>query len=206
MSLLSCTQSFRECFSCVFSCPILFRHFCQGAVWRGEGERGSRGPPWTWGWPAGCSLPRSCRHPSVSPSAALKATIDQLTEHFTAAALDRPSEKLIAVNSQQIEPHRLVSWFHQWAPGLPFLITPVGFPHIGRGTHWWVRERGRERKAKRERSGNWNKAAFPRVGSFLNLCQETGSRWFTANLVCGLLENLIRESRIKLSSKPNSAN
>lgn len=49
----------------------------------------------------------------VSPSAALKATIDQLTERFTAAALDRPSGKLIAVDSQQIEPHQLVSWPHQ---------------------------------------------------------------------------------------------
>lgn len=46
---------------------------------------------------------------AISPWAALKATIDQLAERFTAAALDRPSEKLMAVNSQQIEAHRLVS-------------------------------------------------------------------------------------------------
>ena len=75
----------------------------------GEGKRFQR-LTLDLGWPAGCRLPRGCRHHFISPSAALKATIDQLAERFTAAALDRPSEKLIAVNSQQIEPHRLVSW------------------------------------------------------------------------------------------------
>lgn len=29
-------QSFQECLSCVSSCPILFWHFCRGAVRRGE--------------------------------------------------------------------------------------------------------------------------------------------------------------------------
>lgn len=57
------------------------------------------------GWPDGYRLARGCRHHCVSPSAARKAIIDQLAEGFTAAASDRPSEKLIAVNSQQIEPH-----------------------------------------------------------------------------------------------------
>ena len=56
--------------------------------------------------------PEAAAAAAVSPWAALKATIDQLAERFAAAALDRPSEKLMAVNSQQIEAHRLVSWSH----------------------------------------------------------------------------------------------
>lgn len=65
------------------------------------------------GLASSCRLPPRCRHHFASPSAALKATIDQSPERFAAAALDGPSEKLIVVNSQQIKPHQLVSWAHQ---------------------------------------------------------------------------------------------
>lgn len=66
-------------------------------------------------WPAGCSVSRSCRHHFIPPWATPKATTDQLKlSAFTAAALDRPSEKLMAVNSQQTEAHRLVSWSHEF--------------------------------------------------------------------------------------------
>lgn len=110
----------------------------------GEG-RGCGGWPWARAGLLAADCPAAAAT-LVSPSAALKATIDQLTERFTAAALDRPSGKLIAVDSQQIEPHQLVSWPHQWAPWLPFLITPVGLLHSAQGT-------GREREREGEREG-----------------------------------------------------
>lgn len=56
-------QSFPEHFSCVSNCPVLFWHFCQGAVWWGERVyRLTLG----LGRPAGCRLPRGCRHPCLS--------------------------------------------------------------------------------------------------------------------------------------------
>lgn len=116
----------------------------------GEG-RGCGGWPWAQAGLLAADCPAAAAT-LVSPSAALKATIDQLTERFTAAALDRPSGKLIAVDSQQIEPHQLVSWPHQWAPWLPFLITPVGLLHSGQGTGR-ERERGRKRRRKAETEG-----------------------------------------------------
>lgn len=134
-------RSFQECFSCVSSYCILFWHFCQGAMWRGA--RGQRVQQLTLdaGWPAGCRLPRSCRHHFVPPWATPKATTDQLAECFTAAALDRPSEKLMAVNSSRLRHIGL-------SPGpmsflAPLLITPVSFLHISQGKTW--RERDREK-------------------------------------------------------------
>lgn len=147
------------------------------------------------GWPAGCRLPRGCRHHFVSPSVALKATIDQCAERFTAAALDGPSKKLNAVNSQQNEAHRLVSWSHQWAPWLP--CFNYSSRPSGNWPRWWEKER-----AGGQRKGDCNKT---REDGY-TLCQETGSHLFTVKLGRGLLENLIRESRIKWSSRPNSAN
>lgn len=95
-----------------FQLPHLVLTLLPGSfVESGEGERMQR-LTLGLGWPAGYRLPCGCRHQSVSPSAALKATIDQLTERFAAAALDRHSEKLITVKSQQIEPRRLVSGPH----------------------------------------------------------------------------------------------
>lgn len=110
------------------------------------------------GWPAGCRLPWGCRHHFVCPSAALRATIDQLTERFAVAALDGPSEKLIVASSQQIKPHQLVSWSHQWASWLPFLITLAWWPR-----HGSEREREIRRKTERERRGlKWH--SFPQRG------------------------------------------
>lgn len=118
MNFLSSPHRASRNVSCVFpAAPSCFdtsaRELC------GEGRRGRiQRLTLDLGSPAGCRLPRGCHHHFGSPSAALKATIDQCTECFTAAALDGPPEKLIAVNSQQIEAHRLVSWSHQWAPWL----------------------------------------------------------------------------------------
>lgn len=180
---------------------LVLTHLPGSCVDRGKGKRIQR-LTLDLGWPAGCRLPRGCRHHLVSPSAALKATTDLLAERFTTAALDRPSGKLIAVNSQQIEPYRLVSWPQQWAPWLPSLITPAGPLCVGQSTDWWKRER---RKAEREERG-LTQNSTPLSGCLPNMCQETGSHLFVVNLLCGLSEILMRQSTIKFSLRPSSAN
>lgn len=106
------TPSFQERFSCVSSCPILFWHFCQGALWRGEEGKGCRGWPQAWAGLLATDCPAAAATSLSHPPLHSRPPLISSLERFAAAALDRPLEKLIAVDSQQIEPRRLVSWPH----------------------------------------------------------------------------------------------
>lgn len=126
-----------------------FWHFCQGAIWRARGQRVQQ-LTLDAGWPAGCRLPRAAATATaVPPWATPKATTDQLAERFTSAALDRPSEKLMTVNSQQTEAHWLVSWSHE------FLGSPFNYSSKLLSAKAKPGERDRE-KAEMRRRGHWN--------------------------------------------------
>ena len=135
LSFLGASRNVSPVFPAVASCSdTSARELCG----EGQGGRGSSSWPWT---PAGCRLPRSCRHHFVPPWATPKATTDQLAECFTAAALDRPSEKLMAVNSSRLRHIGLSPDPMSFLA--PLLITPVSFLHISQGKTW--RERDREK-------------------------------------------------------------
>jgi hypothetical protein len=85
--------------------PYCFDTLPENWIEKGEGNRVQRLLTLNLSWLDGSRMPRGCNHCFGSPSIASKAAIDQHTECFIAAALDRLLEKLIVVGSQKIEPH-----------------------------------------------------------------------------------------------------